>query len=89
MLSDIRFWLCERLFIVKLNSQSNDTPPFRAPVATPWMAWIVYGSAQATMFVAHLQSQDYLRLEGFFVNAHTLNGGLEDHEEQFAEFEID
>ena len=83
MQSTIWFQFCKRL--QNLNSQSNYTPPFPAPEAPCWLAGIVYGLVQAIMFVYHVQSQSCVQTSEFF-GAQTLNGQLEDSEEQFAEF---
>ena len=82
--SAVRFGFCRRLFIFELNSQSNYTPLFRAPEAPCWLAGIVYGLGQATMFDSHLQSLDEHQI---FCWVQTQNWQLEDPEEQFAEFD--
>ena len=44
--------LGERLLIFELNSQSNYTSPFLAPVATRWLVGIVYGSVRDALLVS-------------------------------------
>ena len=68
------------LLILELNSQSNYTPPLRAPEALCWLVGIVYGSVRATTLVSHLQSQDCVQTPEFY-------GQLEDCEEQLAEWD--
>ena len=69
----------KKLLIFELNSQSNCTPPFCALEVTSWLALMVNGSVQASIFVSH-----YMARTWFFFLTHTLNGELE---EQFAEFD--
>ena len=64
------FWFYERLLIFGLNSQSIYTPPFCDTEALCWLAGIIYGSVQATMFPIY-------RAETLYEH---LNGQLEDRE---------
>ena len=71
----------QKKLIFELNSQLNDTPPFRAPC---WLAWIVYGSYT---FVSHLQGQGCIWRPEFFERKHWNTRRLDDRVEQLAEFD--
>ena len=77
---------CERLLVFDLNSQSNYTRTFCAPDAPCWLAGVVYVLVRGTMFGVHIECW-LSKWETKFLWAQTLNGRLEDSEEQFAEFD--
>ena len=71
----------KRLLIIWTQLPIKILPPSHAPETMCWLAEIVYGSVWTTVFPSRVQPRLYI----FYV--HTLNGQLEDHEEQLAEFD--